>query len=119
MGTLAKAGGGQRPRTTAYGFTPYGSDGKLTPDSIEALARRVWWTGDGCRWEPDGQRVKWVGLDTWWPPERWPAWWPHGSWIDCGDRLEARTTIGQGETGRLEVRRVTLGLRADGAGSGR
>jgi hypothetical protein len=87
-------------RTSSYRFAPWGADGKLTPDAIESLVRRVWWGEYETRWEPDGARVKAAPLVYWWHAERWPAWWPAGSWVDCGNRLDART-----HAGWLEVRR--------------
>lgn len=92
-------------RTSSYRFAPYGADGKLTVDAIESLVRRVWWGAYETRWEPDGARIKAAPLVFWWHAERWPAWWPAGSWVDCGHCLEARTTVGQASVGRLEVRR--------------
>lgn len=61
--------------------------GKLTPDAIVWLARRVWWGEyDGVR--VDGELVKRCELKWWWSRERWPDWWPQGrQWVEVSDGL--------------------------------
>lgn len=79
---------------------PYDADGRLNPDAIEALVRRVWWGecesyGDFRRARAaDGEPLKAAPLQAYYPPARWPSWWPAQRWIDCGDRLDACTAAG-------------------------
>ena len=86
----------------------YDDDGTLTPDGIERLVRRIWWGEYDEVRDRAGWRVKWTHLRLWWAVEKWPAWWPIGMWIDCGDSLEART---EPQSGLLFVRRRWGGRR--------
>jgi hypothetical protein len=94
-------------RRTRYGLTRYFDPaGRLLPEAIVLLIRRVWWAGDDLaevRRTPDCWRCKVTPLLLWYAPARWPAWWPAGTWVDVGDRLQACT-----DGGALWVRRSLL-----------
>jgi hypothetical protein len=86
-------------RRTRYGLSRYyDADGRLVPEAIVHVVRRVWWADEEHaepRRTPDGWRCKVTPLTLWYAPERWPAWWPPGTWVDVGDRLHAQTRDGE------------------------
>lgn len=84
----------------------YGEDGKLRETAIVGAVRRVWWANEELAEVRRGEelyRCKVAPLAEWYTAARWPDWWPPDTWVDCGDRLEARTRDGE-----LWVRRRLL-----------
>jgi hypothetical protein len=99
-------------RRTRAGLSRYfDAEGMLLAEAIVFLVRRVWWADEEhaeVRRRPDAWRCKVAPLLLWYAPERWPAWWPAGTWVDVGDRLQACTERGEAGQGELWVRRALL-----------